>query len=868
MPRLRAGQRRGGAPALSPQRAGANRAMDQTQARPSPAPPAPAAPNEGLTEAEAEARLSADGPNELPSQARFNWTERLLGPFREPAYQLLVAAGAVYLALGDRLEGALLFAAAVLAVGIAIVQDYRTERTLIRLRDLASPRALVRRGGATRRIPARELVTGDIVLLEDGDRAPADGVLLAATGLAADESLMTGESAPVDKAAAPAPDAESEPDPLGFVLGGSVIVRGEGVMRVTATGPRSRLGQIGVAIAGSPFEPPRLTVHLRRLVRLFAVAAVGASLLLFAGQGLATGEWMGALLLSLALAISLVPEEIPLVIAVFTVIGALRIARAGVLARQAAAIETLGETTVLCLDKTGTLTRNRMEVSAVWTPADGLAPADGPGGDGGGALRAAAAACSPNPRDPMELAILRAAPQAGDGQCIVQSWPFERALMAMANLCRADDGGETLFLKGAPEAVIPWAETAPGRRAEAERAAADMAARGMRVIAVAEGLPPQGSLRDAPLRLTGLVGLADPLRPEAPELIAQCAAAGIRVMMMTGDHPATAMAIAREAGIADGGAVVDGPALAAMNEGQRTEACARAAVFARVVPEQKLIIVNALREAGEIVAMTGDGVNDAPALKAAHIGVAMGDRGSDVAREAAALVLVHDDLASLVKAFRLGRRISDNVRKALAYIFSIHVMIAGTALAPLLFGMPPILLPLHVVILEFAIDPVCAIVLEADKPQRGVMRRPPRRPDQPLFGVRDIAVNLTLGLVALAGVLAAYVWTMRTGDADTARATAFLTIMALNAALILVTRAQGGRLGAILRTHNPLLWPAVVLIFGAGVLATHLGPVAAVLDFAPPRIAVSAACAAAALALALSLEAASRLLFRARRRAA
>lgn len=828
----------------------------------------------GLSPEEAAARLAADGPNELPSQARFAWGARLLAPFREPAYQLLVAAGAVYLALGDALEGALLFVAAMMAVGIAIVQDYRTERTLTRLRDLSSPRALVRRGGAEIRIPARELAAGDIVLLQEGDRAPADGMLIAAHGLAADESLMTGESAPVDKHAGP--DAAGDPDAPefsrgDFALGGSVIVRGEGVMRVTATGARSRLGRIGVAIAGSGFEPPRLTVQLRRVVRLFAAFAILASLVLFVGAGLSGGDWVWALLLGLALAISLVPEEIPLVTAVFTVVGAMRIARAGVLARQAGAIETLGETTVLCVDKTGTLTRNQMALAGIWTPQGGFRGAGAATGDDAAALlRTAGAACAAVSRDPMELAICRAAPDSGARRRLERSWPFTRDTMAMANLHRGADGA-CLSVKGAPERVIPWTAPDDAARAAALEAAQDMAARGMRVIAVAGGTeaPPDGApLTEASARLAGLVGLADPLRPEAPGLISECAGAGVRVVMMTGDHPVTAAAIAREAGIPGADHVMEGAAFAALDEADRARVCREVSVFARVIPEQKLAIVQALKEAGEVVAMTGDGVNDAPALKAAHIGVAMGARGSDVAREAAALVLVHDDLASLVRTFRLGRRIADNIRKALAYIFSIHAMIAGAALVPVLAGAPPLLLPLHVVILEFVIDPVCAVVLEADKAERGVMRRPPRPPDQPLFGAGDMIANLALGLAALGGVLAAY-WLAGAGAAqDTARATAFLTIMAMNAGLILVTRIQGGRIGAALHGGNPLLWPAIAAVLAIGVLATHLPAFAGVLDFAPPRLDIAAACALGACVAALGVEAAMRMAGARRRHAA
>jgi Ca2+-transporting ATPase len=615
----------------------------------------------GLTEAEARARLLRDGPNELPRSGRRSILKIVLDTVREPMFALLLAAGGLYFAFGDPAEAALLGAFACLSVAIAVVQEARTERAVEALRDLSSPRALVLRDGERRRIPGREVVVGDLLVLAEGDRVAADGALLKATALEADESLLTGESVPVRKAAAPCGVAvadERRPggDDLPFIYSGTVLVRGEGVARVTATGGATELGRIGRALGEIEREPPRLRAETTRLVRVFAVLGIGVSVLAAMLYGLLLGDWARAALGGIALAMAMLPEEFPLVLTVFTVMGARRIAQAGVLTRRAAAIEALGAATVLCTDKTGTLTQNRMavvelrdaggsvfrrEVSAAETA---LPPWAGP-------LASLATDASGDAAfDPMERALHDLAPAARD-RSPLRDYPFAAGLAAMGRAWSCPDRSRVLAVKGAPEAVIRLCRL-PSPAAEAAlAAAADMASRGLRVLGLAEArFEPGGALparlEEAPLVFRGLVALADPLRPSVREAVRLCRSAGIRIAMITGDHPRTAAAIARQAGLPDA-PVATGPEIAALDDAALRGLVQQVAVFARILPEQKLRIVEALKASGAVVAMTGDGVNDAPALKAAHIGVAMGQRGTDVAREAAAIVLLEDDFATL-----------------------------------------------------------------------------------------------------------------------------------------------------------------------------------------------------------------------------
>ena len=776
----------------------------------------------GLTDKQAQERLRSDGPNELPRQSRRPLWKIAADILREPMFQLLLAAGLVYLALGDRGEAALLLLFCGFSMFITVAQQARTERTLEALRDLSSPRALVIRDGRQLRVAGREVVRGDILVLAEGDRVAADALVLSAQDLAADESLLTGESVPVTKAVAGAPQTAPHPggDGLSYVFSGSLIVRGRGLAQVQATGARSELGRVGVLLTQVKEEATPLSLQLGKLVRVFATTgmAISASVVLI--YGLAKGAWLQGLLAGIALAMSLLPEEFPLVLTVFLALGARRLAQTHVLSRRASSIEALGAATVLCSDKTGTLTLNRMSVAELHLPgavhpvkADATLP---PGCTS--LVRCAARARAAEPTDPMERAILELAGAGASVGRMVHAYGLSPDLLAMTQVWRrSGDTCYTVAAKGAPEAIIDLCRLVPAERVELQAAQDDMAQRGLRVIAVAqarfEGAVWPATQREFDFAFLGLVGLADPVRPAVPQAIQDCRAAGIRVMMITGDYPATALAIAGQAGLDVSRAVLSGAEIDMLDDAQLGQRIKHTAVCARVMPKHKLRIVQALKGAGEIVAMTGDGVNDAPSLRAAHIGIAMGGRGTDVAREAAALVLLDDEFGSVVRAIRVGRRIYDNLRKAMAYILAVHVPIAGLTLLPLLFGWPTILGPVHIAFLEFLIDPVCSIVFEAEPEEEGIMKRPPRPPREPLFSRRLLIWSLLQGLVTLGLLLGFHAALRAAGMPEPdAHAISFVSLVLTNVALIFVNRSFSTSLVDAVRRPNVLLWRGLLLL--------------------------------------------------------
>jgi len=803
----------------------------------------------GLSEKEAAARLNAEGPNTLPQADRRTFIRIVIEILREPMFALLLSAAVIYLLLGDLKEAVVLGIFACTSVLIAVVQEARTERVLDSLRDLTSPRALVIRDGIEKRIAGAEVVRGDLVILAEGDRVPADATVLDAHDLQCDESLLTGEAMPVRKIASPgAPPAGPGGDDLPYVYSGSLIVRGHGQAEVTATGARSEIGKIGLAITRIDTEPPRLRVQTRRLVRNFAAVSLSLSALAVVLYGLWRGGWLDALLSGIALGMSMLPEEFPLVLTVFMVMGAWRISRARVLTRRVAAIETLGAATVLCTDKTGTLTQNRMTIVALHAGSDYWRQTDKGPLDGKFAtlLEYGILASAREPFDPMEKAfhVLGAECLPPDrlphnGRKLKWEYGLRPDLLAVTHVYQEAGVPELIVAaKGAPEAIADLCHLSERDRAELRHNIDEMAREGMRVLAVARASGPAGlarpeTPREFSFEFLGLVGLADPLRPTVPAAVQECRTAGIRVIMITGDYPQTARAIAAQANL-EAGDIVTGAELESMSDADLNERVRSTTIFARTMPEQKLRIVNALKANGEVVAMTGDGVNDAPSLKAAHIGIAMGGRGTDVAREAASLILLDDDFTSIVTTVRLGRRIYDNLRKAMAYILAIHVPIAGLALTPLLFDLPLLFWPLHIAFLEMVIDPVCSIVFEAESEEADTMRRPPRHPSAPLFTAGFVIWSLLQGVLVLALVAGLYVMALHQNLPEPdARSLAFAALIAANLGLVLVNRSLSASGFAAFTRPNAALWWVVaaaasilagVILFPPARELFHFGP--------------------------------------------
>jgi len=830
----------------------------------------PAAPRHGLTGREAAQRLRAEGPNALPELERRTALRIIVEVVREPMFALLLGAGVLYLLLGSRGEALVLFAFACLSVGIAIIQEGRSERVLEALRDLTSPRALVIRDGAQTRIAGREVVRGDLLVLSEGDRVPADAMLVSGEEVLADESLLTGESVPVRKrpsAGPPPADAVPGGDDLPLVFSGTLIVTGSGLAVVTATGARSEIGRIGHAVTRITPEPPRLQVQTRGFVMGFAIVGLSLSAVAALLYGLLRGAWLQGLLGGIALGMSMLPEEFPLVLTVFMVMGAWRLSRSQVLTRRPAAIETLGAATVLCTDKTGTLTRNRMSVA--WLERDAqCAAAVAPAGQAAAlhpALRellaTAVLASRPEAVDPMDAALVRLAGENGraaDGSELVRGYPWQPDLPAMVQVWRGADGELLAAAKGAPEAIATLCRLQPDALRALRARVEDLAQRGLRVLAVARarltaGAPPARAL-DLPLALEGLIGFLDPLREGIPEAVRECRSAGIRVVMITGDHPATARAIAAQAGI-DSGKVMTGTELARLDEPTLLAHAEEVSIFARITPEQKLRIVTALKANGEVVAMTGDGVNDAPALRSAHIGIAMGQRGTDVAREASSLVLLDDDFKSIVRAVRLGRRIYDNLVKAVGYILAIHMPIAGLALLPIAMGRPLVLTPMLIAILELIIDPLCSVVLEAERDERDVMTRPPRDPDGALLSRRLLVSGFLQGVLAIAAVCGVFLYgALRGLPPQVVRSMGFVTLIGCNYALIFANRSFSASPLAGFARPNPSLWISVGAAVGALAAIFELPALRGFLRLGPLQGHQFLLCAAAAVALLAALE--------------
>jgi Ca2+-transporting ATPase len=816
----------------------------------------------GLSQQEVADRLKREGYNELPSTQQRHLLAIALEIVQEPIFLLLVACGVIYLFLGDAQEALILLGFVFFIIGINLYQEQKTERSLEALRDLSSPRALVIRDGERQRIAGREVVRGDLLVLSEGDRVPADAVLLWSTHLTVDESLLTGESVPVRKRAATAGEAAEilaatlRPggDDLPCVYSGTLAVQGQAIAQVQATGIHTEMGKIGKALQTVVPEDTVLQKETRRIVGKLTVVAIAICVAVVVIYGLTRADWLNGLLAGLALAMAILPNEIPVVLAIFLALGAWRFSLQKVLTRRIPVVETLGSATVLCVDKTGTLTFNRMAVKQLFVyeaaapysydvtlhELEPLPEAVHP------LIEFGILASRKDPFDPMEKALqqigrdyLAKTEHLHEDWRLLYEYPLSGELLAMSCVWESQAGELTVAAKGAPEAIADLCHFSAPQQQELDQHVQAMAREGLRVLGVAEGrragnlpkthggqptnflpeLAPERRLptkqHDFEFAFVGLVGLEDPVRPTVAPAIAECYSAGIRVVMITGDYPVTAQNIARQIGLQPATKVITGAELEQMGEAELRDRLQTTNIFARVVPEQKLLIVNALKRCGEIVAMTGDGVNDAPALKSAHIGIAMGERGTDVARESADLVLLEDDFSSIVESVKLGRRIFDNLKKGMAYTLAVHVPIAGMSLIPVILGWPLVLLPIHIAFLHLIIDPACTVVFEAEPAEANIMKRPPRNPKEPLFSRRTLRVALLQGISVLVVLVAVFAIAYYSGSGEfNARALAFTTLIISNLAMILTNRSWSRTIPEMLQEPNTALW----WVLGGGIV--------------------------------------------------
>ncbi|AXF12629.1 ATPase (plasmid) [Paraburkholderia graminis] len=757
----------------------------------------------GLSNAQVAEQRARFGRNLVDSKARRTWWQTLKEVLSEPMFLLLLGATGIYFVLGDVSEALALLAFVGAIVLLTVFQSHRTARVLDSLRELSAPRAQVLRDGRRQLVSAGELVPGDVVFVDEGARVPADGTVTEAHELSVDESLMTGESVSVNKSVASF-DASAEQQSSGELYFGSMVVQGQGQMIVTATGQNTMLGRIGKSLSGITEARSPLQLETRTFVNRVAVAAAALCLLLVVAYRWRSGEWLPGVLAGITLAMGILPEEIPVILTVFMALGARRIANEGVLTRRMSAIETLGQTSVLCVDKTGTLTQNRMSVRMLF--AQGKRQVIEPDMQRideayHELIECLVLASEIEPVDPMERAFHETGRigLAGTGRIhpewsLVHEYALTPGLPAMSHAWHSPElDHQAVACKGAPEAVCDLCHLSEHETRTVLDHAAQMASGGLRVLGVAKARHsrpdwPQ-TQHDFAFSFVGLVGLLDPVRPEVAGAIAQCQAAGIRVVMITGDYLSTARAIATEVGI-DSARIVTGQEVASMDDAQLRDAIQRVNTFARVKPEQKLQLVNAFRESGHVVAMTGDGVNDAPALKAAHIGIAMGLRGAEVAREVASLVLLRDDFAPIVSAIRLGRRIYANLVQAISYTVAVHIPMIAAVMIPVFVGWPPLLAPVHIIFLELIINPVCSVVFENEPERADLMRLPPRPIGARLLSNWTLVKGATAGAVGAMMLVGLYGWLLTHGyPSPFARTVAFVSLVAGNVALIFVIRA-------------------------------------------------------------------------------
>jgi Ca2+-transporting ATPase len=831
----------------------------------------------GLSEQEATARLAKEGYNELPSTGRRGNVKIAFEVVREPMFILLIAGGIIYLLLGDLREALILLGSIFVIMGITFYQENRTERALEALRDLSSPRALVIRDGIQKRIAGREVARGDMLMLVEGDRVPADAVLLWSLNLTVDESLLTGESVPVrkipwDNRAETRAMARPGGDDLPFVYSGTMVVQGQAIAEAQATGVNTELGKIGKALQTVESEETSLHRETGRLVRLLAIMGLAFCIVVVILYGLTRGNWLNGLLAGITLAMSLLPEEFPVVLTIFLALGAWRIAQNEVLTRRTPAVETLGSATVLCVDKTGTLTLNRMSVSRLFAagvvfsiPSHHTTDQQNTGPvlpeTFHELVEFSILASQQDPFDPMEKAMrelgelyLAQTEHIHRDWTLVREYPLSPELLAISHVWKSP-ASETYVIaaKGAPEAIMDLCHLDVAQKDELSMQISSMAGDGLRVLGVAKANfvqadPLPGVQHDFAFKFIGLIGLTDPVRPGVANSVKECYTAGIRVVMITGDYPGTARNIAQQIGLKSTSECITGTELDELSDTKLQERIKTVNIFARVVPEQKLRLVNALKSNGEIVAMTGDGVNDAPALKSSHIGIAMGGRGTDVARESADLVLLDDDFSSIVHAVKLGRRIYDNIRKAMIYILAIHVPIAGISLVPLLLGQPLILFPVQIVFLELIIDPASSIAFEAEPGNPHLMERQPRDPKEPMFGKPTILLSLLQGASVLLSVLVIYFYASFQGLEDSiVRAMTFTTLVLGNLGLIYVNRSQSRLIMNTLRERNIALWLITAgVIVGLG-LVLYVPLLRDLFSFASPNPLDLLLCVVAAL---------------------
>ncbi len=747
----------------------------------------------GLSNAEVKALREKYGFNELVSVKKSNPIIKFLSVFKEPMFLLLAGASTLYFILGEPKEGSIMLIFVIFVATITFVQEWKTEKTMDALKDLTAPHVIALRDEKKQVIKSCELVPSDIIFLSEGDRIPADCEVVEESNFSVDESSLTGESEPVYKVPTGTIDHSNEYWKQDYLYAGTLSNFGKCTARVKTIGFETEYGKIGKAISETKQEPSPLQKKVSHLVKTLAIAGFVLCIIVIGFSYIHTGEFVKSILAGITLAMAIIPEEFPVVLTIFLSLGAFRLAKKNTLIRSIPAVETLGSTTVLCVDKTGTITQNIMRAKSIYSnefiDPDKLQDKD--------LAKLLVLACEKDPYDPMEKAIVSAGNDKIDinelyNLELAKKFAFDSKTKRMANIYKEND---TYYIaaKGSPETTLPLCNLCPNEEAKILNIIDDMASKGLRVIALADLVTCilHDNLEQYSLCFKGLIGLQDPPKEGVQDAINVCKKAGVRVMMITGDYSKTAIAIGNEIGLNFNNSAITGDEIDAMTSDELCEAVKHCDIFSRVIPEHKMKIVKAIKKNGEIVAMTGDGVNDAPALKNANIGIAMGKRGTEVAKEAADMILLDDNFTTIVHSIEDGRRVFDNIRKAMVYIMIIHIPIMALALFSPIFNLPQILLPVHIVLLELILDPTCSIVFEGEPAEDYIMEQPPRLPDEPLL-TRGLTKKVLLqGTTMFLAAFLPFHYMVDSGlSADYARTFSLMSLIVGNVILVLVNRSN------------------------------------------------------------------------------
>jgi len=781
---------------------------------------------EGLTTKEVQRLQEQFGLNELTAEKKVTLISKVLGIFKEPMFLLLFCTALIYFILGEARDGIIMVCFVAFMASINFIQEWRTDKTLQALKDLSAPRVRVIRNNIVESIESVDLTVGDLMLLEEGEKISADAQIIEMFDLGVDESTLTGESEIVWKSTSLNNDEKKAHWRKDYCYSGTTVTQGSAIAKVCAIGVNSEYGKIGVDILSVPEHPTPLEKQTRHLIKICALIGLVLFILVALVTFIHSNSIVQSILSGITLAMAMIPEEFPVILTVFLAMGAWRLAKKNSLIRRMPSVETLGSVSVLCVDKTGTLTKNQMTVQELFSFDKNVEKE---------IIYWASLGCETEPYDPMEKAILEHAQINGlykdeiFDKTLLHEYPFSSETKMMGHIWQAVNGTAFLAAKGSPESILPLCKLKAEESSLVANAQKKLATKGYRVIAVAkrinlstDSIP--GNLQDNHLQLVGLIGLQDPPRESVPEAIKVCSKAGIRVVMITGDNGVTAKSIASSIGIECSENIITGQELQTMSDEELAERVKTTNIFARVIPRHKMRIVKALKDNGEIVAMTGDGVNDAPALKYADIGIAMGKRGTGVAKEAADMILLDDNFSTIVDTIKDGRRIYDNIRKAVGYVFVIHIPIALLALLIPLLHLPVVLLPIHVVLLELIIDPTCSIIFERQPAEADIMRRKPRSSKAPLI-TSDLMIKSVLqGLFIFAAAFGSYAYLYYTGAGEAVGRTFALIVLGF-ANLFLVYVNQSIKSSAIIsmfKFRDKVVWYVNLGIIAALLLVTYL----------------------------------------------